>query len=82
MTGDVDITPSTANPAGLNVLQTNMLPTNYKDILDGPQGISAYSKDLAFSLYTTPEPASLSLFGVGASAATAATITRGVKPIW
>ncbi len=64
VTGNVDISPSTANPSGLTVVQTNMTPTNYIDNLDGPQGIGNFSKDLAFDLYTVPEPASLSLFGV------------------
>jgi len=36
--------------------------------VDGPQGIQAYSKDLAFELYTrpTPEPGTLALLGMGA----------------
>lgn len=47
-----------------SITQTNMSPTFYADFADGPAatagtvGISHYSKDLAFELYTTnvPEP--------------------------
>ena len=50
-----------------SILQTNMSPQYYVDLTDGPGatvpgaiGISHYSKDLAFELYTTgvPEPGS------------------------
>jgi hypothetical protein len=37
--------------------QTNESPQNYIDLQDGPQGISQFSKDLAFELYYVPEPA-------------------------
>jgi hypothetical protein len=37
--------------------QSGYLPQNYLDNLDGPTGISQFSKDLAFELYTVPEPA-------------------------
>jgi len=48
-------------------------PTNYVDNIDGPgpspatgfPGIGAYSKDLAFALYTVPEPVTLSLLALG-----------------
>ncbi len=33
-------------------------PTHYQELTDGPSGISEYSKDLAFQLYTIPEPSS------------------------
>lgn len=39
---------------------------NYRDGLDGPCGISRYSKDLAFELYTVPEPASIVITGLAA----------------
>lgn len=42
------------------------VPQNYVDLYDGPQGINAYSKDLAFELYTVPEPAGVSLLSFGA----------------
>ena len=43
-------------------------PQNYVFPVDGPDGIQNFSKDLAFELYTVPEPASLALMGVGALA--------------
>ncbi len=39
--------------------------THYVDNLDGPDGISYFSKDLAFELYTVPEPATMSLLAIG-----------------
>jgi hypothetical protein len=56
----------------LNVDQTNYIPQHYVDGVDGPAasvtfpGISQFSKDLGFELYTIPEPASVALFGLGA----------------
>jgi hypothetical protein len=44
-----------------NTEQFDMLPQNYVVELDGPPPIQDYSKDLAFELYTVPEPASFSL---------------------
>lgn len=41
----------------LSLDQTNFLPENYLNFIDGPQGIGQFSKDLAFELYTVPEPA-------------------------
>lgn len=76
VTGDVRIDP--LGPGGLVMPQVfqpvaNMLPTNYLDGIDGPAGaiggtpgISQFSKDLAFELYTVvPEPASMMLALVG-----------------
>ena len=40
-------------------------PKNYLPGLDGPVNIGQYSKDLAFELHTVPEPASLTLLGIG-----------------
>ncbi len=60
-----------------NVVQTNYNPQRYIDKLDGPGpefdaagnlihgGISQFSKDLAFELYTIPEPASVILIVLG-----------------
>jgi hypothetical protein len=52
--------------------QSQMQPTRYLDLADGPgpipgtnfPGIGAFSKDLAFELYTIPEPAGFSLMAV------------------
>lgn len=60
------------NAAGIGVQQTGYAPQNYVYQtpgaigVDGPQGIQAFSKDLAFELYTVPEPAAVALFGAGA----------------
>ncbi len=44
---------------------------HYVDSVDGPIGISEYSKDLGFALYT-PEPATLALVGLGVAGIAAA----------
>lgn len=58
--------------AGLNqqIIMQNPIAQNYVDFADGPQGISNFSKDLAFRLYTTqvPEPASCLLMTIGTAA--------------
>ena len=59
------------------IKQLDPLPMNYWDDIDGPgplavaawEGIGQHSKDLAFELYTVPEPATLTLLGLGALAA-------------
>ena len=38
---------------------------HYVDLKDGPEGISFYSKDLAFELFTVPEPGTLMLLSLG-----------------
>jgi hypothetical protein len=44
--------------------QFDFAPTHYVPILDGPDQIGQFSKDLAFELYTAvPEPASIGLLG-------------------
>ena len=56
-----------------SITQTEMLPQHYRDFADGPGGtttndtirISDFSKDLAFELYTVPEPASCLLLLMG-----------------
>lgn len=51
------------------VQQQGFTPQNYVDTLDGPVGINAFSKDMAFRLYTiqvsVPEPGTLVLLGMG-----------------
>lgn len=66
------------NTAGVQQVQqvTQFLGTfndeHYVDNLDGPPGISQFSKDLAFELYTVvPEPASLALMVAGFAGAVA-----------
>jgi len=68
--GGLTVTPSSV-PGQFIVNQFGMGPTNYVDGLDGPGpdplqgGIGQFSKDLAFELYTVPEPATLSLLALG-----------------
>ena len=79
VTGRVDITTTVVPPfAGqqASIVQTNYFPQNYVDpfvningvlqYVDGPQGIANFSKDLAFALYTTPEPGTFVMMGFGA----------------
>jgi hypothetical protein len=44
-------------------------PNNYHPIWDGPSLIGQFSKDLAFELYTVPEPATIALLGLAIIAA-------------
>lgn len=72
--GDVRITPTV--PGGYlspTIFQTNMAPQNYLNFADGPgvgnaasPPIGAFSKDLAFELYTVvPEPTGVALLAMG-----------------
>jgi hypothetical protein len=59
----------TAGPMGQImpvILQTNYQPRNYLPGADGPPPIAQFSKDLAFELYTVPEPAACGLMLVAA----------------
>lgn len=67
VTGGVDIIPNPV-PGSPTVNQYNMSPTNYIDIIDGPPGIGQYSKDLAFEIYTVPEPAAPVILGLALTA--------------
>jgi hypothetical protein len=60
------------DPNGVEIVQAvdqpiqSFMPTHYLDNIDGPQGISAFSKDLAFELYTiVPEPTAGALLAAG-----------------
>jgi hypothetical protein len=71
VTGDLTINPLTSGGLVMpTISQSNMSPTNYLDLADGPgphigaiAGIGSFSKDLAFEIYTVavPEPASAGL---------------------
>jgi len=54
--GIFDALPNSQLNALSGIRQTNMSPTDYIDNIDGPGGVGAFSKDLAFELYTVPEP--------------------------
>jgi hypothetical protein len=64
----------TAGPMGQImpvVIQTQYQPTRYLPGIDGPPPIGNFSKDLAFELYTIPEPGACAmlvacLIGAGA----------------
>jgi hypothetical protein len=47
------------------VEQGGFQPTRYLALADGPPGIGEFSKDLAFELYTVPEPATAALMLIG-----------------
>jgi hypothetical protein len=70
---DVNTFVNTANVEVIQSVNQHILtfqPENYVDNWDGQPGISAFSKDLAFELYTTvPEPTSFGLMGVALAAA-------------
>jgi hypothetical protein len=72
--GDVRILPTAAGGyLSPFIDQQNMLPQRYVDFADGPGSgnpavppISAFSKDLAFELYTVvPEPTGVALLAIG-----------------
>lgn len=45
--------------------QAGYQPTRYQPFADGPPGIGEFSKDLAFELYTVPEPATIAMTVMG-----------------
>jgi len=51
--------------------QAGYQPTRYLGLADGPPGIGEFSKDLAFELYTVPEPATCALMLAGLAGAVA-----------
>lgn len=50
-------------PDGISVEQLEMRPTNYVANVDGPPYIAEFSKDLAFELYSVPEPSVMVMAG-------------------
>ena len=68
--GDIRFTPGA--PAPNDIVQLNPVPQNYMFVnsngvgpIDGPMGIELKSKDLAFQLYTVPEPGTCLLLAIG-----------------
>jgi hypothetical protein len=49
--------------------QAGYQPTRYQPLADGPPAIGEFSKDLAFELYTVPEPATFALMVAGLAGA-------------
>lgn len=66
--GQVQVTINTTGTVG--VQQSGYRSTNYIHIpgavpIDGPPGIDTFSQDLAFELFTVPEPSTLAMLGTG-----------------
>ena len=66
ITGVITFIDINAPGITFNQLLPTFFPQNYVDNRDGPMGISAFSKDLAFELYTNvPEPSTFLLGSLG-----------------
>lgn len=65
VTGGINVQFIPEMPKMPNVVQQNYIPQNYRAPDDGPPEIVEFSKDLAFELYTIPEPSTLVLLSVG-----------------
>ncbi len=66
--GSVSVEILQNDPLMPEVFQDVRGPNNYLDGIDGPDGIiGEFSKDLAFELYTIPEPTTMTLLGLGAA---------------
>lgn len=63
VSGQINVMFNATMPDGMEVVQAGWAPQNYVDLLDGPTDIRFYSKDLAFEVYTVPEPGGLILLG-------------------
>ncbi len=61
--GQLGVIIDPAMPNMPRVVQNELvyLPQNYEPLVDGPSIIALHSKDLAFELYTVPEPAAIML---------------------
>jgi hypothetical protein len=66
VTGNVRVVRTPNNPIMPDVFQNEYQPTRYLIPWDGPPGIELLSKDLAFALYTIPEPTGLVLIVMAA----------------
>ncbi|HTQ39470.1 MAG TPA: PEP-CTERM sorting domain-containing protein [Pirellulales bacterium] len=70
VTGNIDYGVNSAGTFAINS-ETQMLPMNYQRTpsgsvpIDGQPGIETLSEDLAFQLYTVPEPSTIVLLGLG-----------------
>jgi hypothetical protein len=71
VSGTITVTP-TPMPDMPDILQDGFIPQHYIFPWDGPDNIQQFSKDLAFELYTVPEPTALLLIGLNALALVAA----------
>ena len=64
--GSIVVFPDGLDCNEQTISQGEWFPTTYQSPEDGPTEIERYSKDLAFELYTVPEPATMGLLGIGA----------------
>jgi hypothetical protein len=67
--GNVRVVSTPTDPMSIimpNVFQNGYQPTRYLVPWDGPPGIELLSKDLAFALFTIPEPSGLALAVIAA----------------
>ena len=77
VSGGITVFPTTM-PNMPNIEQFGYAPERYIFPWDGPDNIGQFSKDLAFELYTVPEPSAFVLLCLGWLAATSM-ISRGHK---
>ena len=69
VTGPLTVTTDPSMPIMPLVDQPFWTPTHYVPLVDGPDAIGQFSKDLAFELFTTvPEPSAMLLLGIGSLA--------------
>jgi hypothetical protein len=64
VSGSLAVIIDPSMPIMPRVEQTGYAPQRYVWPYDGPDGIQNYSKDLAFELYTIPEPGTCALVGL------------------
>lgn len=64
VSGGILVFPNPTMPIMPDIQQDGWTPHNYLPPWDGPSIIGQYSKDLAFELYTVPEPATLCLTAI------------------
>ena len=65
VTGPLTVAVDPAMPKMPTIDQPFWTPTHYVPLVDGPDSIGQFSKDLAFELYTVPEPSTMLLLGMG-----------------
>jgi hypothetical protein len=69
VTGSVRVIRNPNEPMSIimpRIIQDGYQPTRYQIPWDGPDSIARFSKDLAFELYTIPEPGGLLLIVLAA----------------